>query len=87
MFHLALRRWWMIMGYWLIYGEISASRWSQMMRALGFRRARKKRHNAAPLSQRRMYAAFVMPGYVQRPGSPFHPRQLRDQSRAALPVK
>jgi hypothetical protein len=34
----------MIMGYWLIYGEISASRWSQMMRALGFRRARKKRH-------------------------------------------
>ena len=46
-----------------------------------------KHVNSAPLSQRRMCAAFMMPGYAQRPGSAFHPRQLRDQSRAALPSK
>ena len=57
---------------------------------LGFRCARKNqttRLNAAPLSQRRMCAAFMMPGYAQRPGSAFHPRQFRDQSGAALPKK
>ena len=62
----------------------------QKTRALGFRCARKndtKRVNAAPLSQRRMCAAFMMPGYAQRPGSAFHPRQFRDQSRAALSGK
>src|ERR1700722_3157966 len=47
----------------------------------------KKRHKTRPLSQRRMCAAFMMPGYAQRPGSAFHPRQFRDQSRAALPSK